>query len=137
MAKFGTMEWAQKLMEELNNSQGYAAAAKNWDGDWYWVINAGGPIKSPIYLYLDLVKDKCRSVDVLDEANKTKYKPAYILRGDVKTWRDIAEKKVDSQACMLTGRLKLTGNMPKLLRNTKVSDELIKCVGQVQTEWPE
>ena len=137
MAMMGTLEWAQKLMEVLNQSQGYASAAKDWEGDWYWVIETGGPIKSPIYMYLDLFHDKCRSVDILDENNKTKYKPAFILRSQLKIWRDIAENKADSQALMLTGKLKLTGNMAKLLRNKKVSDELLKCVAQVQTEWPE
>jgi hypothetical protein len=49
MAKFGTQEWYDVYMEEINNSKSYEEAARTWEGDFYFIVEKGGPVKEPIY----------------------------------------------------------------------------------------
>jgi len=137
MALFGSLEWANAFMEAVNASKAYEEAAKTWEGDFYFIIEAGGAVKEPGYTYVDLWHGKCRKVDVVTEATKDKYKPEFVLQAAVGVWRKVAEKKIDSIQAIVTRQLKLTGNMGKIMRAVKAAQELVNCVTRVQTEYPE
>ena len=62
--RFGSDEWVQALHDELNTSKAYEDAAKNWEGDFYFVVNPEGAVKEPIYLYMDLWHGKSREAFV-------------------------------------------------------------------------
>jgi len=74
---------------------------------------------------------------VVTEATKDKYKPEFVLQAAVGVWRKVAEKKIDSIQAIVTRQLKLTGNMGKVMRAVKAAQELVNCVTQVKTEYPE
>ncbi len=137
MAVFGTLEWATAFMNAINASKPYEDAAKTWEGDFYFIIEPGGSIKEPGYQYVDLWHGKCRKVDVIPAAEKDKYKPEFVLSASIATWRKVAEKKIDPIQAIVTRQLKLTGNMGKVMRAVKAAQELVNCVTQVQTEYPE
>jgi len=54
MIDFATDEWANALAEKINDSEAYAQAAKTWEGDFYFIVEAGEKIPEPIYIYADL-----------------------------------------------------------------------------------
>jgi putative sterol carrier protein len=137
MALFGSIEWATAFMEAINASKAYEDAATTWEGDFYFIVEAGGSLKESGYTYVDLWHGKCRKVDVVTEATKDKYKPEFVLQAAVGTWRKVAEKKIDSIQAIVTRQLKLTGNMGKVMRAVKAAQELVNCVTKVQTEYPE
>ena len=137
MAMFGTIEWATKFMDAVNNSKPYEEAAKTWEGDFYFIVEPGGSVTEPGYQYVDLWHGKCRKVDVVTEAEKDKYKPEFVLSASIPTWRKVAEKKIDPIQAIVTRQLKLQGNMGKVMRAVKAAQELVNCVTQVQTEYPE
>ena len=37
--KFPSDEWVKMMMEDLNKSDAYMEAAKNWEGDFYFIID--------------------------------------------------------------------------------------------------
>jgi putative sterol carrier protein len=137
MALFGTIEWANAFMEKVNGYKAYEEAGKTWEGDFYFIIEPGGAVKEPGYVYVDLWHGKCRKVDVVTEATKDKYKPEFVLQAKVDTWKKVAEKKIDSIQAIVTRQLKLTGNMGKVMRAVKAAQELVNAVTMVQTEYPE
>jgi putative sterol carrier protein len=137
MALFGSIEWATAFMEAINASKAYEAAAQTWEGDFYFIIEPAGAGKPLEYTYVDLWHGKCRKVDVVTEATKDKYKPEFVLQAAVAVWRKVAEKKIDSIQAIVTRQLKLTGNMGKVMRAVKAAQELVNCVTQVKTEYPE
>jgi len=137
MAVFGTLEWVTAFMDAINASKPYEDAAKTWEGDFYFIIEVGGAVKEQGYQYVDLWHGKCRKVDVVTEATKDKYKPEFVLAASIATWRKVAEKKVDPIQAIVTRQLKLTGNMGKVMRAVKAAQELVNCVTQVKTEYPE
>jgi putative sterol carrier protein len=137
MALFGTTEWANEFMEKVNGYKAYEDAATTWEGDFYFVIEPGGSVTETGYIYVDLWHGKCRKVEVVTEATKDKYKPEFVLSAGIAVWRKVAEKKVDPIQAMVTRQLKVQGNMGKIMRAVKASQELVNAVTLVKSEWPE
>jgi len=132
---FGTDEWAKQLCQELNNSKAYAEAAKTWEGDIYFVVEAkGSSLTEDRYVYLDLWHGECRKAQ--RAANKDDFNPEFEFRGSVKTFKEIIDDGLDPIKAMLTRKLKLTGNMAKIMRNVKAANELVHCATFVPTEFP-
>jgi len=52
--KYGSDEWAKALCAECNKSQAYKDAAKNWEGDMYFVTEPEGALKETLIMYIDL-----------------------------------------------------------------------------------
>ena len=137
VAKFPSEEWINLFMEALNINKNYEEAAATWEGDFLFIIEPDDALKESSTLYVDLWHGKCRKVDVVTEATKDKYKPEFVLQAGVAVWRKVAEKKIDSIQAIVTRQLKLTGNMGKVMRAVKAAQELVNCVTQVKTEYPE
>ena len=133
--QFASDKWAKALMDELNNSTGYADAAKKWEGDFYFIIDKGDGIPEDTYIYLDLWHGKCREAIRMDDASQKK--PMFEMRAPLKVWRGVMEKKIDPIQGLMTRRLKLKGPMMKIMKTPKAAIELVGCCTRLDTEWPE
>ena len=104
--QFGTDSWVKQLMVELNNSTEYAEAAKTWEGDMYFVVESkGSTLPKDVYMYLDLWHGKCRNAYVPE--NPTDVKPEFVIKGNVKTFKNVIDKQMEPIKAMLTRKLKL------------------------------
>jgi putative sterol carrier protein len=126
--------WVKALMEDLNASAGYAEAAKNWEGDFYFIIEPAGAMTTPVYLYMDLWHGKCRKAFAMIEEDHLH--PVFYLRGPVATWKKVMTKKLDPMQALMTGQLKLTGNMAMVMRNVRAAKELVESCTRVPTDFP-
>ncbi len=123
---FATESWLTRFKKELNNSESYAEAAKNWEGDIYFVIEAkDSALSEDVYMYLDLWHGKCRNVAVADSQDA--FKPEFIFTGNVKTFKQIIDGGLDPIKAIMTRKLKLRGNMAKIMRNMKAANQLVDC----------
>jgi putative sterol carrier protein len=126
--------WVKALMQELNHSQAYAEAAKNWEGDFYFVVEPGGTLTRPVVLYMDLWHGKCREAfEAADESVKT---PVFRLSAPVATWKKVIIKQLDPIQGMLTGQLKLKGNLVMVMKSINAAKELVASCTRVDTEFP-
>jgi putative sterol carrier protein len=133
--KFSTEEWIMALMEELNKSQAYRGAAKDWEGDFYFILEPDGNFKETVYYYMDLWHGDCRSASIItNEADK---KPAFRISAPLSKWRRVIEKKLDPIQGMITRQLKLQGNLMQIMKNPKAAMELVNCCTLVPTVFPE
>lgn len=133
--KFPSEEWLKALMHELNNSQAYGNAAKNWEGDAYFILEPEGNFREEVIYYMDLWHGKCRSAYVVaDEKEKT---PEFRFRAPLSKWRKVIEKKLDPIQGMVTRQIKVQGNMLKIMKAPKAALELVNCCALVPTEFPE
>jgi len=136
MAKYGTQEWYDVYMEEINKSKPYEEAAKTWEGDFYFITEKGGPVKEPIIGYVDLYHGKCRKVEIVTDTKK--YSPEFIISAPYHIWKRICLKQLDSQA-LITKQSKLMtgsrGTMSKIIRYTKAANELTNITARIATEW--
>jgi len=135
MIKFATDEWAKAFMESINGSEAYAQAAKTWEGDFYFVVDADENYPEPVHIYVDLWHGECREAFVATDP--TVKDPVFRMSGPLGNWRRVIEKKLDPLQGILTRQFKLQGDMVKIMRAVKAAQELVNCTALVPTEFPE
>lgn len=132
---FGTQEWVDAAMREMNTSQAYKEAAKNWEGDMYIIVEPDASFSHRIITYYDLWHGECRSASVIkDESEKS---PRYQIFGPFTVMNQILEKKLDSVRAMMTGKLKVKGDMAQIMRMPRAAVEFVNCLTNVDTVFPE
>ena len=134
MFVFGSPEWLEAFDEAINGSQSYAEAAKNWEGDFYFVLEPEGSMRQPVYYYVDLWHGKSRKAYVVEDSSDVQ--PEFAISAPIHVWRRVIEKKLDPIQGLVTRQLKLEGNLGKILRAVKAAKELVNCTGEVPTEFP-
>ena len=131
---FPTDEWIKALEVEVNKSEAYRKAAKTWEGDFYFVVEPGPGVPEPVTLYIDLWHGSAKSGALVDDEGAMD--PEFNIRAPVGTWRRVIEKKLDPIQGMVTGQLKLSGTLSKIMRAPKAAAELVNCATRVPTEFP-
>ena len=131
---FPSDAWVKELMNVLNQSESYAEAAKNWEGDFHFVIQPGGSLTQTVTLYMDLWHGKCR--DAYEVTAETATTPAFLLTAPVANWKKVLIKQLDPIQGMMTGQLKLKGNMATIMKSVKAAKELVNCTTKVDTAFP-
>lgn len=131
---FPSDSWIKAMMQDLNASESYAAAAAQWEGDFFFIIEPGGTLDKTVTLYMDLYRGKCREAYELPEG--VEKKTAFRLVGPVAAWKKVMTKKLDPMQAMMTGQLKLQGNMAVVMRNVRAAKELVESCTRIDTEFP-
>jgi putative sterol carrier protein len=131
---FPSDAWIKTMMEDLNASEAYLAAAKNWEGDFCFVIEPGGSLEQTKILYMDLWHGKCRGAYEIE--GTPAIAPAFRLSGPVAVWKKVMTRKLDPIQAMMTGQLKLSGNMATVMRNVRAAKELVESCMRIDTEFP-
>jgi putative sterol carrier protein len=136
-AVFPSEEWVQELKQQLNTSPAYADAAKNWEGDFYFVIDPekDGPITESAYLYMDLWHGACRDAFMVQDKNSKN--PAFVMSGPYSKWKRVVTAKLDPLQGLMTGQLKLKGNMVMIMKNVKAAQEMVKACTRIDAEFPD
>jgi putative sterol carrier protein len=132
--RFPSDAWIKALCAELNASEAYANAAKNWEGDFYFIVEAGGPLEKDVWLYMDLWHGKCREAfEVTDPSSKS---PEFVMSASYEDWKKVVLGELDPIKGLISRRLKLKGNMNKIMRAPQAAKELVACCTKVETEFP-
>ncbi|WP_322806767.1 SCP2 sterol-binding domain-containing protein [Thermanaerothrix sp.] len=131
---FPSDAWIKAMMEDLNQSQAYAEAAKNWEGDFYFIIEPGGSLDHTVILYMDLWHGKCR--EAFEVTDPEARKPAFRLSGPVQTWKKVMTRQLDPMQAMMTGQLRLQGNMAMVMKNVRAAKELVESCTRIPTIFP-
>ena len=132
--KFPSDEWIKELSSKLNESEAYEKSAKDWEGDFVFVVDPDDAYDSNAYLYLGLYHGK--SPDAAELASQDERETEFVLRAPFSNWRKVIEGKLDPIQGMITGQLKLKGPMGKIMRFPKAASELVNCATKVPTEFP-
>lgn len=131
---FATDAWIKRLRDECNRSESYREAARNWEGDIFFIVEPDGHLEKPVYMYMDLYHGQCRCAFMAD--NDQVKDPEFRVSGPMSVWRAIAERKMDPIKAVLTRKLSVQGNMAKVMRNVKAANELVNCTARFETEFP-
>jgi putative sterol carrier protein len=130
---FPSDAWVKAFMAELNQSAAYQEAAKNWEGDFYFIVGPGGTLDHTVFLYMDLWHGRCRDAyEVVGALGM----PAFRLSAPVATWKKVITRKLDPIQGMITGALKLKGNMTLVMKNVKAAKELVESSTHIEAEFP-
>ena len=131
--KFPSDEWIKELSRQLNASETYEKSAKDWEGDFVFIVEPDDAYDGTAYLYLGLYHGK--SPDAAMVASKDEREIEFVLRAPFSAWRKVIEGKLDPIQGMMTRKLKLQGNMMKVMRYPKAAKEIVSCCALVPTEW--
>lgn len=132
---FGSQEWLDALKKALETSQAYKEAAKNWEGDIYFIVEPDASYKQRDIMYLDLWHGECReALAITDENEKS---PKYSIVGPFTNWKQILNKKVDPVQSMMTGKIKVKGDMAQIMKMPRAAVELVNCATAFETLFPD
>jgi len=130
---FPSDEWIKALSARLNASEVYERAAKDWEGDFLFIIEGDQAHSGTAFLYLDLYHGRSPSAGALASAEARK--AAYVLSAPYSTWRRVIEGKLDPIQGMMTRQLKLRGNMMQIMRYPKAAKEIVSCCSLIPTDF--
>ncbi len=135
--QFATTGWAEALQRAINASTPYRSAAKDWEGDFWFVVepdsDAAAPAPAATFMYLDLWHGACRSAFVADGSEALD--PEFSIRANTRGWSRVIGMQVDPIRALLTGVLKLDGSLAKVMRNVRAAQELVLCAAAVPTRF--
>lgn len=130
--KFGSSGWAAALKEAINQSASYKDSAKNWEGDFWFIIEPDAARPERVFMYVDLWHGECRDARV---AGESEFSPEFRIWGASKNWQRVITKEIDPIRALMTNTLKLKGNLAKIMRNVRAAQELVLCAASVPTEF--
>ena len=84
-------------------------------------------------MFLGLLHGKCTGAAMI--ATKDERKAQFFIRAPAAVWRKVIEGKLDPIQGMMTRKLKLEGNMMKIMRYPKAAKEIITCCSKIPTDF--
>lgn len=132
---FPSDEWVKAAMVALNESDSYKEAAKNWEGDFLFVITALPDERKEAYLYMDLWHGECR--DAYEVGDLASVQTEFAITAPLPVWRKVLDGQLDPIRGLMSRQLKMKGNMMKVMKAPKAAVELVNGCAQVDTAWPE
>jgi putative sterol carrier protein len=130
---FPSDEWIKALSTKLNESESYERSAKDWEGDFLFIVEPDTRYRDEAYLYLSLYHGKSPDAEMIPE--KSAKTTEYTLSAPYSTWLKVLEGKLDPIQGMMTRQLKLDGNMMMIMRYPKAAAEIISCTKVIPTEY--
>ncbi|MFX0202343.1 MAG: SCP2 sterol-binding domain-containing protein [Candidatus Hodarchaeota archaeon] len=130
---FPSQEWVEIFVEKVNSNVEYEKAAKNWEGDFLFIIESDGTggLTEIISIYCDLWHGKCRKAFIVTPETGTP-KAEYEYSGKYGNWIKLLTGKIGPIKGLLARQFKLKGNMAKVLRAVKAAQELVRSTTMVE-----
>ncbi|MFC2095853.1 SCP2 sterol-binding domain-containing protein [Candidatus Bipolaricaulota bacterium] len=132
--RFPSDEWIKELSRLLNESESYDSSAQNWEGDFVFGIQPDGTFAETAYLFLGLHHGKSPDAALLTSADQRE--AAYQITAPYGTWRKVIDGVLDPIQGMMMRKLKLQGDLMKIMRYPKAAQEIVSCCALIPTQWP-
>ena len=132
---FPSPEWVAAFKDALNASEAYKVSAAKWEGDFYFIISAGEGLSEPVKFYLDLWHGECREAYIVEGDDDKK--PEFVIEGKLSTFKQVFGGKLDPIRALVSRKLKLKGNLGKIMRSVKATLDLVNAAASVDTVYPE
>ena len=133
MAIFATQEWLDEIAKLLNDDPAYAEGAKNWEGDFLYIIEPDEVEPNPGYYYIDLYHGKCRKAVMLKDPSEVKAE--FELSATYSNWKKILTGELDGNKAMMTRKMKFKGNITKVMKDVKAGQAYAKALASLKTEY--
>ncbi|NHJ49466.1 MAG: sterol carrier protein [Asgard group archaeon] len=133
---FPTLKWVEAFKDKLNSDEGKAwqEAAKDWEGDFLFVIKPDGDFTKKVILHVDLWHGECRKVAYYEEgADLPKTEFQYV--GIYSNWIKLIQGEIDPIKGIMMRKFDLVGNKMKVLRAVKAAQELIRTAQKIDTNF--
>jgi putative sterol carrier protein len=78
---------------------------------------------------------QCREAGV--EKDKNAKTPAFVMSGGYSKWKRVVTAKLDPIQALMTGQLKLKGNMVMVMKNVKAAQEMVRACTRIDAAFPD
>lgn len=135
--RFPTDPWFQDLAVAINASDRYREAAADWEGDVGFRIEAEPDkcVPETVWGWLDLWHGVCRAGGVVAEEKGSASR--FVISAPYSRWREVIEGDLDPIRGMMQGKLRVTGDLPTIIRHVNAANELVHLTGTIDTEFPD
>jgi len=130
-------EWCKAWEDNVKASKDFAIYNKGWEGDLACIMfkDPAANLPEDKYLYLHFHDGEVKAIHMTDKATAEKCK--FIITGDYVRWKQVAKGELDAVKAMMQGKLKLKGNLPYVVKYVKGVQESIRCLIELDTEYPD
>jgi putative sterol carrier protein len=132
---FPSDEWFRDFSEVINASPEYAESSAGWEGDVAFLIAAepDNGVPRDVYAILDLWHGRCRGTGLVDRSRAEAAE--FLLSAPYSRWREVIDGTLDPVKGMMQGKLKVRGDLQKILRYIKATRELARLTNAVDTTF--
>ena len=127
MIRFPSDDWIKTFKEELNKNKTYEEVAKDWEGDFLFIITPDEELKKEVIFHVDLWHGKCREAFLV----KNNKKAAFIFKGAYSNWKKVINKELDPIRGLIRGMFTVEGDSKVILDQTKAAQELVNTASKI------
>ena len=137
MPRFPSEAWFGAFVDAINASEEYASYAADWEGDVVIAIQAEPDhgVPQDVYGLLDLWHGGCRGGGLVDAARAETAE--FLVRAPYSRWKDVILGELEPVKGLMQGRLNVRGDLQKILRYVKATQELARLTRNVETTFPD
>lgn len=132
--KFGSEEWVVAYKDALNANKDYETAAATWEGDFVFEVTPDGNLDHEIRFWMDLMHGKALDAKLLTDKDDHA-DAAFVATGKYSDYLKIINKEIGPIKAIMMRKLKLKGNMAKVMRAVEAAKQLVNTIGLVDTEF--
>lgn len=133
---FPSLEWAQELARRLNSLPEYKDAGGNWKGTLVLAMTAEpGKLEKDCNLAMDPTGGTINNVHLAEEQDLKKYD--YVMSGRYSVWKDVVKGKHDILAGVIRGKIKLKGQLWKLMLQLKTPEITLREMRNMPSRFPD
>jgi putative sterol carrier protein len=125
--RFPSDEWIKTFKDELNKNIVYQKVAKDWEGDFLFVVTPDQELKQEIIFYIDLWHGKCREAYLVSGKKKAKF----VFKGPYSNWKKVIQKELDPIRGLIRGMFSLDGDSRVILDQAKAAQELVNTASNI------
>jgi putative sterol carrier protein len=134
--EFPSDAWVRDFVEAINASDAYAASTSDWEGDVVIAIGAEPDkgVPEDVHVLLDLWHGRCREGAIVDRARGEAAE--FLISAPYSRWKDVIEGSLEPVKGLMQGKLKVRGDLQKILRYVRGTQELARLTRNVETTFP-
>ena len=133
MLKILTEEWVEAFGKAINKNPNYKPSALTWEGDMLLVSEPSGNLDHEVRIFIGLYHGECTGTRLVPQGEEIETE--YIMAGPYDNFVSVMKKEIDPIRAIMAGKLRLEGDMAKLMRHTKAALEIVNSLGSFETEY--
>jgi putative sterol carrier protein len=135
--EFPSDAWVEAFVERINASEEYARLAHDWEGDVVIAVEAEPDkgVPTDVHVLLDLWHGACREGGIVDPGRGSRAE--FLVRAPYSRWKDVIRGDLEPVKGLMQGKLRVRGDLQKILRYVKATQQLALLTGTVETTFPD
>ena len=127
--ELGSNEYLTKFKERINADDEYEKLAKTVDDSYTLILQAEPDKGVNETLIVGFEIKEGKMTDLWSGERET----SFILSAPYRVWVDILLGKIGANRAFITRKLKIKGNMPRLLKTAKATDRMVQLLREMPT----